>query len=215
MSLTLHFHPFSSFCQKVVIALYETGAPFTPNIVDLGDAAQRAALLALWPIGRFPVLRDEAADLTLPESSIIIEYLAQHYPGASKLVPDDPDKARQVRMGDRFYDMHVHNHMQAVIGDRIRPADHKDPFGVEAAKRQMHTALSMIESERGDGWSFGGDYTMADIAASPALFYADKIMPLAGEFPKTHAYLERLKARPSFARTLEEAEPYFQYFPKE
>src|SRR6185369_9577449 len=107
MSLKLYFHPLSSFCQKVLIALYENATPFTPEVVDLGDPAQRAAFLEIWPIGKFPVLHDEAKDRTIPESSIIIEYLAQHYPGRTPLIPADPDLALRTRLGDRFYDLYV------------------------------------------------------------------------------------------------------------
>ena len=107
MSLTLYFHPLSSFCHKVLIALYENDTPFTPNIVDLMDEAQRAALVKLRPTGKFPVLRDEARDRTIPESSIIIEYLAQHYPGRTALIPADADLALQTRLQDRFFDLDV------------------------------------------------------------------------------------------------------------
>ncbi len=119
MSLTLYFHPFSSYCQKVLTALYENDTPFTPHTVDLMDEAEAAAFRKLWPIGKFPVLRDEAADLTIPESTIIIEYLAQRYPGRTALLPTDPDRAREARFSDRFFDLHVHEHHAE---DRVRPA---------------------------------------------------------------------------------------------
>jgi glutathione S-transferase len=214
MTIRLHYHPLSSFCWKALIALYETGTPFDGVIVDLGDTAQREAFYKLWPIGKFPVIEDTARDWFVPESSLIIEYLARHYPGPSTLLPADPDKARQVRMRDRFFDSYIHLPMQKVIGDRIRPEGAKDPYGVAEAKRQMQTALALVESSIGDGWA-SGDFSMADIAAAPALFYADKISALAPTFPKTAAYLERLKQRPSFARTLKEAEPYFAMFPND
>ncbi|HEY1708727.1 MAG TPA: glutathione S-transferase family protein [Rhizomicrobium sp.] len=214
MTLKLYYHPLSSFCWKALIALYETGTPFEPVFVDLGDAKSRADFLAVWPIGKFPVLQDEARDHLVPESSIIIEYLAQHYPGSSKLLPHDQDAARQVRMRDRFFDLHIHTPTQKIVGDRIRPADRKDPQGVDDARALIRTALSIVEEGVGSGWAMGDNYTMADISASPALFYADKLKALE-DFPKTQGYLERLKTRPSFARTLKEAEPYFQFFPKE
>ncbi len=213
MTLRLHYHPLSSYCWKVLIALYEAGAPFEPMFVDLGKAADREAFYKLWPIGKFPVLEDTARDWMVPESSIIIEYLDRHHGG--KLIPADADRARQVRMRDRFFDLHIHAHMQKITGDRLRPAGGKDPLGVEQARAQMRTALTLVESDIGEGWLMGETFTLADCAAAPALFYADKVSPLAPEFPKTTAYLERLKARPSFARTLKEAEPYFGMFPKE
>jgi glutathione S-transferase len=114
MSLKLYFHPFASFCQKALVAFYENDTPFEPCMIDLGDATSRAGFLKIWPIGKFPVLRDDAKDQTIPESSIIIEYLAQHYPGPTQLVPADADLARQTRLGDRFYDLYVHAPMQSL-----------------------------------------------------------------------------------------------------
>jgi glutathione S-transferase len=125
MSLTLHFHPLASFCWKALIALYENDTPFTPNMVDLGNAAERAALLKLWPIGKFPVLRDDTREQTIPESSIIIEYLDRHYPGGTKFIPADSDLAWQTRLRDQVYDLYVHLPMQKIIGDRLRPRKRK------------------------------------------------------------------------------------------
>ena len=216
MSLTLHFHPLSSFCHKVLIALYENDTPFRPNIVNLQDEGERAALLKLWPVGKFPVLRDDARDRTVPESSIIIEYLDQHYPGKTKFIPADPDLARQMRLCDRFIDLHIHMQMQKIVGDRLRPADRKDPHGVGEARAAMATALTAFDREMASStWAMGEALTMADCAAAPALFYADKVAALAGKYPAVAAYLSRLKERPSYARVLKEAEPYLKYFPKE
>ncbi len=215
MSLKLHYHPLSSFCWKVLVALYENDTPFEPALVDLGKTEDREAFYKLWPIGKFPVLADSAREWMVPESSIIIEYLAQHYPGRHKLVPDDADLARQVRMRDRFFDLHIHMHMQKVVGDRLRPADAKDPLGVEQARTQNRTACALVESDVGAHWAMGDGFTMADCAAAPALYYANLIMPLAADYPKTAAYLKRLTERPSFARVLLEAEPYKHMFPAE
>ena len=216
MSLTLHFHPLSSFCHKVLIALYENGTPFTPKLVDLGDAEQRVAFHALWPVGKFPVLRDDARGETVPESSIIIEYLDQHHPGKTRFIPQDRDEARVVRFGDRFYDLHVHLHMQKIVGDRLRPAGAKDPHGVADARTRMAAALALAEKQMaGRSWAMGESFTLADCAAAPALFYADKVAPFAGTYPNLVAYLDRLKQRPSYARVLQEAEPYFKFFPQE
>jgi glutathione S-transferase len=212
MTIRLHYHPLSSYCWKALIALYETGVAFEKVFVDLGKEEDRTAFYALWPIGKFPVIEDTARDRMVPESSIVIEYLAQHYPGPSTLLPVDADAARQVRMRDRFFDLYIHNQMQKVVGDRLRPEASKDAFGVEQALVQIRTALALAESDIGERWAMGGDFTMADCAAMPALFYAGKIVPLA-DYPKTAAYLERLKTRPSCARVLTEAEPYFHMFP--
>jgi glutathione S-transferase len=215
MSLKLYFHPLSSFCQKALVALYENDTPFEPHIVDLADAKSSAAFKAIWPIGRFPVLRDEANDCTVPESSIIIEYLAQHYPGKTQLVPADAELARQVRLQDRFYDLYVNVPMQKVVTDKLRPSGKNDPYGVEAARTLLHTACSMIEQEMATKtWATGDAFTMADCAAAPALFYANMLTSLGDTYPNTAAYLRRLMDRPSFARAIKEAQPYFALVPK-
>jgi glutathione S-transferase len=216
MSLTLHFHPLSSFCHKVLIALYENGTPFTPQLVNLQDEGERAAFRKLWPIGKFPVLQDSARDRVVPESSIIIEYLDQHYPGKTKFIPADPDAARQMRLRDRYFDLHIHLPMQKIVGDRLRPADKKDAYGVDEARDLMGRALVALEGQMASRtWAMGDDFTMADCAAAPALFYANWVQPLAEKYRNVAAYLGRLTQRPSYARALKEAEPYFKYFPKE
>jgi glutathione S-transferase len=216
MSLTLHFHPVSSFCWKALIALYENDFPFAPNMVDLGNPAERAALLKLWPIGKFPVLRDDARGETVPESSVIIEYLDRHYPGATRLIPDEPGLALQTRLRDRFYDLYVHLPMQKIMGDRLRPEGKKDPHGVEGARAQLRTSYAMIEQQMATAtWATGGEFSLADCAAAPALFYGNRVEPFGEAHKNLRAYLARLEARPSFARVLKEAEPYFQMFPKE
>jgi glutathione S-transferase len=215
MSLTLHFHPLSSYCWKALIALYETGVPFTPQLVDLTDPAERAALLRLWPIGKFPVLRDEARDQTVPEASVIVEYLATHYPGRTQLLPADPDDARRVRLMDRIFDLHLHDQMQRVVADRLRPPADRDPTGVTQARAAMRTTYDYLEQQlAGGAFACGETFTLADCAAAPALYYGQKVEPYAASHPGLAAYLARLEARPSFARTLAEAEPYFAMFPQ-
>jgi glutathione S-transferase len=216
MSLTLHFHPLSSFCWKVLIALYENDIAFAANQVDLTDPAERAAFLKLWPIGKFPVLVDAARGETVPESSIIIEYLDRHYPGRTRFIPEDPDIALLTRLRDRFYDLYIHLPMQEVVGDRLRPQDKRDPFGVEAARARIRGSYAMVEEQMASRpYAMGAAFTLADCAALPALFYADRVVPLAAEHRNIVAYLERLKGRPSIARVLEEAEPFFHMFPQE
>ena len=216
MSLTLHFHPLASYCHKVLIALYENETPFTANMVDLGSEAERAALLKLWPIGKFPVLRDDARDDIVPESTVIIEYLDRYYPGRTRFIPEDADRARQVRLRDRFYDLYVHEPMQKIVGDRIRPQGNTDPHGVEEAKARLRTSYAMIDREMaGQSWAMGEAFSLADCAAAPALFYANEVMPFGETHHKVAAYFDRLKARPSYARVLREAEPYFAMFPRE
>ena len=215
MSLTLHFHPLASYCHKVLTALYENDTPFTPNLVDLGHESERAALLKIWPIGKFPVLRDDARNQTLPESTVIIEYLDRYCPGATRFIPDDADHALQTRLRDRFYDLYVHEPMQKIVGDRIRPEGKKDPHGVEEAKARLRTAYGMIDQEVATrNWAMGEAFSMADCAAAPALFYANEVLPFGDTHSNVAAYFSRLKARPSYARVLKEAEPYFAMFPR-
>jgi len=215
MALTLHMHPLASFCQKALIALYENGTPFEPHFVDLGNDAATAQFKALWPIGRMPVLRDDARDRTIAESSIIIEYLDQHYPSANRLIPADPDLALQVRFGDRFYDFYVHEPMQKIVTDRLRPEGGNDPYGVEQARALMQTAYGMIERDMETRtWAAGDAFTLADCAAAPALFYANKVAPFGETHPRLAAYFDRLMQRPSYARTVREAEPYLKFFPQ-
>jgi glutathione S-transferase len=215
MSLTLYFHPLSSFSQKALVALYENETPFERSIVDLADANSSAQFKKVWPIGKFPVLRDDARDRTVPESSIIIEYLAQHYPGRTQLVPADGEFARQTRMRDRFYDLYVNVPMQKVVTDRLRPSGRNDLHGVEEAKALLQTACGMIDEEMATKtWAMGEAFSMADCAAAPSLFYANMVMPFGDTYKNAAAYLARLMQRPSFARALEEARPYFALIPK-
>jgi glutathione S-transferase len=215
MSLTLYFHPLSSYCQKVLIALYENGTPFTPHLLNLGDAAVREDFRSLWPIGKMPVLRDAARDRTIPESSIIIDYLARHYPGTTELVPPDADLAWQTRLRDRFYDHYVHGPMQKIVGDRLRPAGQHDPHGVEQARVLLATAYGMIEQEMATRrWAMGDDFSLADCAAAPSLYYANLVLPFGDTHQHVAAYFDRLIQRPSFARAVAEAAPYRALFPQ-
>jgi glutathione S-transferase len=214
MPLKLYFHPLASFCHKVLIALYENDTAFEPHIVDLGDAGQAAAFKAIWPIRKFPVLRDEDHDRTIPESSIIIEYLDQYRPGRTRFVPVEPERARETRLRDRFFDLYVHEPMQKIVTDKLRPAGQNDSFGVEQAKTQLKTAYELIEQDMaGRIWAVGDAFTMADCAAAPALFYADKVVPFTSTHKNAAAYFNRLLERPSYARVLKEAQPYFAMFP--
>jgi glutathione S-transferase len=212
MSLTLYFHPLSSFCWKSLIALYEADVDFTPRVVNLGDPADRAAFEAIWPLAKFPVLRDDARGQTVPESSFVIEYLAQHYPAARTLVPADPETSRQVRLLDRLIDSYIHLPFQGIVAERLRPEGHKDPFGVDQGRANVAKGYDLIAPMIAGPWATGETFTLADCAALPALYYADYAVSLDA-WPSLRAYLERLKARPSVARVLTEAEPFFQYFP--
>ena len=214
MPLTLYMHPLSSYCHKALIALYENGTPFTPHVVDLGNAESSAAFKKLWPVGKFPVLCD--GDRVVPESTSIIEHLARHHPGPVKLIPDDPQAAGETREKDRFFDLCVHFHAQKIITDRIRPAGQNDAYGVEQSRAALKTALAIIDKDMANRtWAAGESFSLADCAAAPPLFYIDMaVTPLAGAYPNVATYLGRMKARPSYARALKEAEPYLQYVPR-
>ncbi|EPR18059.1 glutathione S-transferase [Sphingobium indicum IP26] len=211
--MILYYHPLSSCSWKVLIALYENGTPFEPRMLD--DPAVAEAWLALWPLGKFPVLRDETRDRTVAETSIIIEYLGRHRPGPFRPIPEDADAALEVRLMDRLFDIYVMTPMQAIVAEKIRPQGvARDSHGVGEARRMLGKAYALLEARMaGRRWAAGDDFTLADCAAAPALFYADKIEPMRGGFPALRAYLERLEARESFARVLREKEPWWPMFP--
>lgn len=214
MSLQLHAHPLSSYCQKALIGLYANAVAFEFVRVDLGDAASRARFTALWPLARMPVLRDEGRDRTIPEATIVLEYIDQHYRGDVRLIPADPELAWQVRLRDRFFDLHVQDPMQKIVGDRLRPADRRDPFGVEQARSRLRDAYAWLDRDLvGRRWAAGDAFSMADCAAAPALFYAQRVEPFADRHPHVARYFERLTGVPAYARCLAEAEPFLKYFP--
>ncbi len=208
--LTLYAHPLSSFCWKALIALYENDTPFEFHTLD---QSSWGAFAQKWPVARMPALEDSDRKQFVPEASIIIEYLDQHYRGRVRFIPDNADAARNVRLWDRFFDLYLQVPMQKTVGDRNRPEGGKDPHGVEDAKLLIATSYGVLEKQLGDrAFAVGDTFTMADCAAAPALFYAAKNVPIDGH-PKSAAYLDRLKQRPSFARALKEAEPYFHMYP--
>lgn len=213
MALELHLHPLSSYCWKVLIALYETGTPFTPVIVNLGDAAERAAYQQLSPFGKVPALRDTDRGVEVLETSVIIEYLDLYYPGAARMVPAAADQALEVRLWDRIFDFYVMDAFQPIVGDRLRPAESRDPASVEMARARLRQAYTAIDKRlAGRAWATGEAFGMADCAAAPALFYAGLAEPLDAH-PVLAAYRERLLARPSVARAVKEATPFFRMFP--
>jgi glutathione S-transferase len=215
VTLVLHGHPLSSFVQKTTMALYENETPFELRFLDVASADAMAAFRALWPIGKMPVLYDDARDHTVPEASIIIEYVVQHYPGRAELIPKDAEMARQVRFRDRFFDLYVAAPMQKIATDRRRPAGKNDPHGVDEARALLKTSLDMIDEEiKGRSFAVGDSFTMADCAAAPSLSYANWVMPFAETHPEVFAYLERLRQRPSFVRVLQDAAPYKTMYPK-
>ena len=208
--LRLYAHPFSSYCQKALVALYENGTPFEYR--HLEDGRNGAELAALWPMKRFPVLVD--GERTVLEASCIIEYLQLHHPGPARLIPDDPDVALDVRMLDRFFDNYVSTPQQKFVFDILRPEADRDPYGVREARAMLETAYAWLDARMaGREWAAGDDFSMADCGAAPFLFYADWTHAIDPRFTHVHAYRQRLLARPSFKRAVDEARPYRSYFP--
>jgi len=194
-----------------LIALYENDTPFEYR--NLEDKAANNELAALWPLKRFPVLVDDGR--TLMEASIIIEHLALAHPGPVKLIPASPDAALDVRLMDRFFDNYISTPQQRIVFDAIRPADSRDLYGTNEARAMLDTAYRWLDTTLADGreWAVGEQFSMADCAAAPALFYADWTHPITPEFANVRAYRQRLLARRSFARAVDEARPFRAYFP--
>jgi len=214
VSLILYYHPLASFCHKVLIPLYENGTEFEPRHVDLSSEESSAELRAAWPVGKFPVIKDVTRNVIVPETTIIIEYLDQFRPGPLRFIPADPDAAREVRLWDRFFDLYVAAPMQKIVTERLRPADMTDDYGVIEARNNLETAYEMLEKQLASGqWAAGADFSMADCSAAPALFYAECVHPFTATYSNLATYFDRLMTRPSVARVIEEARPYFQYFP--
>ena len=212
MSLKLYAHPFSSYCQKVLTALYENATPFEMRLLAPDDPQTAAELATLWPLKRFPVLLDGAHSVL--ESSIIIEYLALYHPGSVRLIPEDGRAALEVRTMDRFFDNYISTPMQKIVFDSMRTADNRDPQGVSDARQMLDTAYRWLDDTlSGRQWAAGDAFSLADCAAAPALFYADWVQPISPALTLVHGLRQRLLARPSFARAVDEARPYRSLFP--
>jgi len=210
--LQLFAHPFSSYCQKVLIALYENDTPFTYRMLSPDEPSAMEELRAIWPIAKFPMLLDR--DKPLMEASVIIEHLDRHYPGPARFLPEDPDRALDVRFWDRFFDNYIATPQQKFVEDALRPEKERDPLGVERARALLDLAYAHLDRRmRGREWVAGDDFSLADCSAGPQLFYADWTHALGERFPAVSAYRERLNRRPAFARCIEEARPYRTYFP--
>lgn len=215
MALTLFAHPLSSYCWKVLIALHEAGLPFDLSIVDLGDPEGARRFREISPFGKMPVLQDDIFGVTTPESTLIIEHLAAHYPSARGLAPQDARAAHAVRLWDRHFDNYVHTPMQKIVANRLVGEDQRDPFGVAQARAGLRAAYAVLDAHMGGRDWAAGAFSMADCAAAPALHYADRVEPMGAAFPALATYIARLEARPSVARVLSDAAPYAHMFPQE
>jgi len=209
MPLTLYSHPFSSYCQKVLVALWENDTPFVYRHLEHPGAAEERA--ALWPFGRFPVLSDDGQMVV--ESSIIIEHLELHHPGAVTLLPERREAALEIRFMDRVFDNHVMTPMQKPVAEALKAEGSRLDAAMAEARQALDTAYAWLEKRlSGRTWAAGETFSMADCAAAPSLFYADWVHPIATTFPRLRAYRAQLLARPSFARAVEEGRPYRAYF---
>lgn len=210
MTLSLYSHPFSSYCQKVLVALYENATPFV--LRHLEDAEADAERKALWPLGRFPILVDDG--VVVAESTIIIEHLELHHGGPVRLLPADPAAALEVRFMDRFFDNYVMTPMQLPVAEALRGERGRRDEAMTEAAHALDTAYGWLDARLdGRDWAAGGAFSMADCAAAPSLFYADWVHPIGDAWPRVRAYRSRLLARPSIARAVEEGRPYRSYFP--
>jgi len=210
---TLHYHPLSSYCHKLLIALDVLGVEVDKRLLNLGDPAERAAYLALWPTGKMPLLVDRGRPIA--ETSIIIEHLQRHRarPGRT-LIPHDPDAALDVRLWDRLFDLYVMTPMQALTADLLRPEAERDAYGVARAREGLQSAYAWIDRHLdGRTWVAGDTFSLADCAAAPALFYAVTHVPLSPQHPHLTAYFERLVDHPPVARTIDQARPYLRFYP--
>lgn len=211
-ALTLYYHPLSSYCHKVLIALDVMRTVVDKRVLNLGDAAERAAHLALWPTGKIPLLVDQGRPI--PETSIIIEYLQRHHAQGDLLIPADPDAVLEVRLWDRLFDQYVMTPMQALTADLLRPENERDAYGVADARSKLSQAYAWMDPQlAGRAWAAGAAFSMADCAAAPALFYAMAYVPLPPQHVHLAAYIERLLAHSSVARVIDQARPWFQFFP--
>ena len=206
----LYAHPFSSYSQKVLVALYENATDFEYRNLEDKDANEE--LTRLSPVGRFPLLVD--GERVVFESTAIIEYLQQHHPGPLQLIPEAADDAIRVRMLDRFFDNYVMTPMQTLVFDHLRPVESRDPYGTERARELLDKAYTWLDGQlQGQTWACGDAFGLADCAAAPSLFYADWVHPIADAHANLRAYRQRLLERPSFARAVDEARPFRSYFP--
>ncbi|ODV42835.1 glutathione S-transferase [Cupriavidus sp. UYMMa02A] len=210
--MLLYAHPFSSYCQKVLIALYENGIPFEWRMLSSEHADALAEHAALWPLKRMPVLLD--AGRTVVESSIIIEYLDTYHRGPVRWIPPGADEALEVRMMDRFFDNYVMTPMQRIVFDYIRAPEARDPAGVADARQLLDRSYQWLDRTMASReWAAAGAFSLADCAAAPSLFYADWVQPIDPALTHVWAYRSRLLARPSFARAVDDARPYRKLFP--
>ena len=201
MSLALYGHPFSSYTQKALIALYENATPFEFRMIGPDTPQHAGEWIRRWPMAKFPLLLD--GEKQLVETSIIIEYLQLAHSGPVKLLPADPMAALDVRFLDRFFDLHVMDAMQVAVEAKLGRLPMKTEEGLALARQRLERAYGWLDGHlAGRTWAAGTDFTLADCAAAPSLFYADWVHQIPDTYPTLRAYRTRLLARPSFARAV-------------
>jgi glutathione S-transferase len=206
--MKLYYSTVSPYSQKVLIALEETKTPHEAIHVNLGDANARAEFAKVSRLGKVPFLVDEARDWRVPESSIIIEYLEQHHPGAVQLVPKDPDLSRQARFFDRLWDLYVTEQTLKIFFDGRRPAEKRDPMGVEQAHKRLDSTFALLDEPLGKKkWVLGDTFSIGDVAAAPALLMASRFHPF-DEHKNLVAYFGRLSERESVQRVFAKVKEY-------
>jgi glutathione S-transferase len=210
MSLQLFGHPFSSYTQKVLIALWADETPFEYRMLDQDHPENFEELKRHSPYGLFPLLLDDGQPVI--ESTCIIEHLQAHQPGPNRWIPDG-ELGRRVRLLDRFFDLHVMSNMQVPVANALRPEGKQDEFGVARARERLHVAYDWLEGQVGEPWAAGDQLTLADCAAAPSLFYADWVERIGDTRPRLNVYRARLLDHPIVARAVDEGRPYRSYFP--
>jgi glutathione S-transferase len=207
--MKLYAHPFSSYSQKALIALYENATPFEYR--SLEDPAANAELESLWPLKRFPVLVDQGR--TILEASTIIEHLQIHHAGPIRLIPQG-DAGVEARMLDRVFDNYVMTPMQKIVLNQLRPPPDRDSYGVNEARALLDRIYAWLDERVASRtWAAGDAFTLADCAAAPSLLYADWAHEISPANENLRAYRARLLARPSVVRAVDEARPYRGHFP--
>ena len=212
MALQLYFHPFSSYCQKALVALYDNGIAFDRKVIEGPDSPAGKQLAELWPMKRFPVLID--GDRTVMEATCIIEYLGLYHPGPVRMIPDDPKAALETRFMDRFFDNYVAAPQMQIVFDALRPEGARDPHGVRQSRDMLDVSYAWLDKKMANRqWAAGDRFSLADCGAAPFLFYADWTHPIPAQFANVQAYRRRLLQYPSFARAVDEARPFREWFP--
>jgi glutathione S-transferase len=206
--MKLYYSPVSTYSQKALIALYEKGIDFEREIVDLGSPQGRAAFEAVYPIGKVPFLK-ASDDWSVPESTIIIEFLDDRFPDTSRLIPAEREAARQVRFMDRMGDLYVNDPVVELLFQKIgfRPADEKR---ASRARKHIDASYGWLDQRlAAQEWVSPTGFSMADCALIPPLFYAQLAAPF-DDRPGLRRYWERACKRPSYARVMAEFVPVWE-----